>query len=115
MAVPWREVLWSLRRFEARGLVRGGRFVNGFAGEQYALPEALDLLRHVRRSERKGELVRLSAADPLNLSGVILAGKRVPAVRTNSIVLRDGVLAAGPAETAPPGPGRPRPSGSKTR
>jgi ATP-dependent Lhr-like helicase len=109
ISVPWREILWSLRRFEARGLVRGGRFVNGFAGEQYALPEALDLLRHVRRSERKDELVRLSAADPLNLSGVVLAGKRVPAVRTNSIVLRDGLLATGRAETAPSVAERPTP------
>ena len=93
LAVPWREILWALRRFEARGLVRGGRFVNGFAGEQYALPEALDELRHVRRSQRKGELVRLCAADPLNLSGVILPGKRVPAVRTNSVLFRDGLIA----------------------
>ena len=92
LAVPWREILWALRRFEARGLVRGGRFVTGFAGEQYALPDALDELRHVRRTERKGELVRLSAADPLNLSGVILPGKRVPALRTNSVVFRDGLL-----------------------
>ena len=96
LAVPWREILWALRRFEARGLVRGGRFVTGFAGEQYALPEALDELRHVRRTERKGEIVRLSAADPLNLSGVILPGKRVPALRTNSVVFRDGLLV--PAE-----------------
>ncbi len=96
VAVPWREILWALRRFEARGLVRGGRFVTGFAGEQYALPEALDELRHVRRTERKGEIVRLSAADPLNLSGVILPGKRVPALRTNSVVFRDGLLV--PAE-----------------
>jgi ATP-dependent Lhr-like helicase len=103
ISVPWREILWGLRRFEARGLVRGGRFVNGFAGEQYALPEALDLLRHVRRSERKDELVRLSASDPLNLSGVILAGKRVPALRTNSIVLRDGLLATGQVKAAPLG------------
>jgi ATP-dependent Lhr-like helicase len=93
LAVPWREILWALRRFEARGTARGGRFVTGFAGEQYALAEALDVLRHVTRSERKGELVRLSAADPLNLSGVILPGKRVPAVRTNGIVLRDGLIA----------------------
>ena len=92
LAVPWREILWALRRFEARGLVRGGRFVTGFAGEQYALPEALDELRHIRRTERKGEIVRLSAADPLNLSGVILPGKRVPAIRTNSVVFRDGLL-----------------------
>ena len=100
MAVPWREILWSLRRFEARGLVRGGRFVNGFAGEQYALPEALEELRHVRRSTRKDELVRLSAADPLNLTGVVLPGKRVPAVRANSILLRDGVIATGEAKAA---------------
>jgi ATP-dependent Lhr-like helicase len=92
LAVPWREILWALRRFEARGLVRGGRFVTGFAGEQYSLPEALDELRHIRRTERKGEIVRLSAADPLNLSGVILPGKRVPAIRTNSVVFRDGLL-----------------------
>jgi ATP-dependent Lhr-like helicase len=100
LAVPWREVLWALRRFEARGLVRGGRFVTGFAGEQYALPDALDELRHVRRSDRKGELVRLSAADPLNLSGVIVPGKRVPALRTNSLVFRDGLIV--PAEQAGP-------------
>ena len=93
LAVPWREILWALRRFEARGIARGGRFVTGFAGEQYAVPEALDELRHVTRTDRKGELVRLSAADPLNLSGVVLAGRRVPALRTNSIVLLDGVIA----------------------
>ena len=101
LAVPWREILWALRRFEARGLVRGGRFVTGFAGEQYALPEALDELRHVRRTERKGEIVRLSAADPLNLSGVILPGKRVPALRTNSVVFRDGLLVPLEQQTEP--------------
>jgi ATP-dependent Lhr-like helicase len=94
LAVPWRDVLWALRRLEARGLVRGGRFVNGFAGEQYALPEAIDELRHVSRAQRKGELARLSGADPLNLTGVVLAGKRVPALRTNWVLLRDGALAA---------------------
>ncbi len=92
LAVPWREILWALRRFEARGLVRGGRFVTGFAGEQYALPEALDELRHVRRSQRKGELVRLSGADPVNLSGIVLPGRRVPALRTNSVLFRDGLI-----------------------
>jgi ATP-dependent Lhr-like helicase len=115
IAVPWREILWSLRRFEARGLVRGGRFVNGFAGEQYALPEALDLLRHVRRSAGKDELVTLCAADPLNLSGVILPGKRVPAVRTNSIVLRDGLLATGPGRPAPVSAEKPGPSATGPR
>ena len=92
LAVPWREILWALRRFEARGLVRGGRFVTGFAGEQYALPEAVDELRHVRRTQRKDELVRVSAADPLNLSGIVLAGRRVPGLRTNSVLLRDGLI-----------------------
>lgn len=94
-SVPWREILWALRRFEARGLVRGGRFVNGFAGEQYVLPEALEELRHTGRAQPSGQLLRLSAADPLNLSGVVLPGKRVPAVRTNSIVLRDGLIVGG--------------------
>ena len=68
--------------------------MTGPSGEQYALPEALEELRHVRRSERKGEIVRLSGADPLNLSGVLLPGKRVPASRANSVTYRDGVLAA---------------------
>jgi ATP-dependent Lhr-like helicase len=93
-AVPWRELLWALRRLEARGQVRGGRFVTGFAGEQYALPEAFDELRRVRLSQRRDEVVRLSATDPLNLSGVVLAGRRVPALRTNSVTFRDGLLVA---------------------
>jgi ATP-dependent Lhr-like helicase len=100
-SVPWREVLWALRRFEARGIARGGRFVNGFAGEQYALPEAVDELRHIARSQGQGELVRLSAADPLNLSGVLLPGKRVPALRTRSVVFLDGLIVGeGPARPA---------------
>ncbi len=61
LGVPWRELLWALRRMEARGVIRGGRFVSGFVGEQFALPEAVASLRRVRRSERKGEVVRLSA------------------------------------------------------
>jgi ATP-dependent Lhr-like helicase len=90
-AIASRDVLWALRRMEARGTVRGGRFVNGFAGEQYALPEAVDALRSVRRSERNGETVRLCAVDPLNLAGIITPGPRVPSIRTNTIVLRDGI------------------------
>ena len=90
-ALPWRDILWALRRMEARGTVRGGRFVNGFVGEQYALPEAVDTLRSVRRSDRNGEVVRLSAADPLNLTGIITPGPRVPAIRTNTILFRDGI------------------------
>jgi ATP-dependent Lhr-like helicase len=101
--VPWREVLWAMRRMEARGTIRGGRFVNGFAGEQYALPEAIEVLRSVRKSERKGEIIRLSGADPLNLVGIVLPGPRVPAVPTNSITYADGVPeAAGPLASDEP-------------
>jgi ATP-dependent Lhr-like helicase len=100
LALPWREVIWALRRMEARGLIRGGRFVSGFVGEQYALPDAVEELRRVRRSSRSGEVVRISAADPLNLVGIVVPGARVPAVRSNSVVYRDGLpvdpgLAAG--------------------
>ena len=94
LAVPWREILWALRRLEARGTVRGGRFVTGFVGEQYALPAAVDLLRETRRRERTGEIVRLAAVDPLNLVGVVTPGPRVPAVRGNVVVYRDGLPVA---------------------
>jgi ATP-dependent helicase Lhr and Lhr-like helicase len=97
LAVPWRELHWALRRLEARGLARGGRFVNGFAGEQYALVDAVDALRRVRRSARHGEAVRLSAADPLNLTGVRLGAERVPALRKRSITYLDGALVTKPA------------------
>jgi ATP-dependent Lhr-like helicase len=90
-ALPWRDILWALRRMEARGTARGGRFVSGFVGEQYALPEAVDLLRSVRRSDRNDEMVRLSAADPLNLAGIVIPGPRIPAIRANTIVFRDGI------------------------
>lgn len=92
LAVPFRELIWALRRLEARGSVRGGRFVNGFAGEQYALPDAVETLRAVRRSERNGEVVRLSACDPLNLTGIVLPGARVPAQRGRILTLVDGAL-----------------------
>ena len=90
-AVPWREVLWALRRMEARGTIRGGRFVSGFGGEQYAVPEAVDLLRAVRREPRSGELLTVSAADPLNLTGIVLPGPRVPAQGASSVTYVDGV------------------------
>jgi ATP-dependent Lhr-like helicase len=93
LAVPWRDVLWALRRMEARGTIRGGRFVTGFAGEQYAVPEAVEVLRSVRKLERTGETIRLSAADPLNLVGIVLPGPRVPALPSNSITYVDGVHA----------------------
>jgi ATP-dependent Lhr-like helicase len=93
-AMPWREVLWAFRRLEARGTIRGGRFVSGFSGEQFAHPDAVDVLRTVRKQPKDGETVRLSAADPLNLAGVILPGARVPAVLTNTVTYVDGALAS---------------------
>ena len=78
---------------EARGTVSGGRFVNGFSGEQFAHPDAVGLLREVRKRPRDGEAVSLSAADPLNLVGVVLPGPRIPAVATNSVSYTDGAVA----------------------
>ncbi|NQZ98572.1 MAG: hypothetical protein HRU01_18880, partial [Myxococcales bacterium] len=91
LALPWRDILWALRRMEARGTIRGGRFVTGFVGEQYALPGALDALRRTRRLERNGEAVRVSGVDPLNLVGILTPGPRVPAVRTQQVIFRDGL------------------------
>jgi len=91
ITIPWREILRALRRMEARGSVRGGRFVAGFYGEQYARPEAVESLRKVRRMEKKGELVRISAVDPLNHTGTITPGPRVTAVHTRHVLYRDGV------------------------
>jgi ATP-dependent Lhr-like helicase len=99
-ALPWREILWALRRFEARGTARGGRFVTGFVGEQYALPEAVELLRQTRRRERSGEIVRVAAVDPLNLVGILTPGPRVPAQRGSLVVYCDG-LPIGPVVTTP--------------
>ena len=94
LLAPWRDVLRVYRRLEARGEVRGGRFVGGFSGEQYALPEAIGLLRSVRREPGAGELVAVSGADPLNLIGILTPGDAVPAVATNRILYRDGVPVA---------------------
>jgi ATP-dependent Lhr-like helicase len=91
ITVPWRDILRALRRMEARGSIRGGRFVAGFYGEQYARPEAVESIRKVRRMEKKRELVRISAVDPLNLTGIITPGPRVPAVHTRHVLYRDGV------------------------
>jgi ATP-dependent helicase Lhr and Lhr-like helicase len=93
LAVPWRDVLWAFRRMEARGTIRGGRFVTGFSGEQYAHPDAIDILRAVRKKPRSGEQIAISASDPLNLTGVVLPGPRIPAVSANTIVLTDGAVA----------------------
>ena len=94
--LPWREVLWALRRLEARGVVRGGRFVTGFTGEQFALPGAVDELRRVRRAERSGERVEISATDPLNLTGIVTPGPRVPAVATRTVTYVDGLPLSSP-------------------
>ena len=90
----WRDLLPVLRRLEARGEIRGGRFISGLIGEQFALPEAVDALRAIRRSEAQGQFVRLSACDPLNLAGILTPGARLPAVMGNRIVYRDGVPVA---------------------
>jgi ATP-dependent Lhr-like helicase len=82
------------RRLEARGDVRGGRFVSGLPGEQFALPEAVEQLRHVRRTKPSGETVTISAADPLNLCGILTPGDRVPAIASTLITFRDGTLVA---------------------
>ena len=88
---PWRELTWVYRRLEARGDIRGGRFVSGMSGEQFALPEAVGQLRKIRRSEPTGLLLGISASDPLNLSGIITTGDRVASLATNRLVYRDGV------------------------
>jgi len=109
LALPWREVLFALRRMEARGTARGGRFVSGFSGEQYAHPDAVDQLQAVAKSPAEGELVVLSAVDPLNLVGILTPGPRVPAVTGNSVAYLDGLpvepeSAASSAVSAPARP-----------
>jgi len=88
---PWYELLRVYRRLEARGEIRGGRFVAGFSGEQYALPEAVASLRALRKEQAEGQLVSVSAADPLNLVGILTPGARVPALASNRVLYRDGV------------------------
>ncbi|MQA62489.1 MAG: DEAD/DEAH box helicase [Actinophytocola sp.] len=89
--VPWRDVLLALRRMEARGTIRGGRFVSGFTGEQFATPEALEMLRGMRKTARAGTTVHLPAPDPLNLVGIVLPGARVPALPRHSLTYIDGL------------------------
>jgi ATP-dependent Lhr-like helicase len=88
---PWRELLMCCRRLEARGEIRGGRFVAGFTGEQYAAPEAIALLREARRKPHDGHYVSLSGADPLNLVGILTPGARLPSLSGNRLLYRDGV------------------------
>ena len=91
---PWRDLLVALRRLEARGEIRGGRFISGFVGEQFALPEALEELRAVRNPGPRAEVVRVAATDPLNLVGVTSPGPRVPAVLGNAVLYVDGQAVA---------------------
>jgi ATP-dependent Lhr-like helicase len=89
--VTWRELLRVYHRLEARGEIRGGRFVVGFSGEQFALPEAVGTLRKLRREEACGQLVSVSGADPLNLVGILTSDERVPSVATSRVLYADGV------------------------
>ncbi len=86
----WRELLYAFRTMEARGEIRGGRFVNGFSGEQFALSDAVGSLRNMRRKQKENNLCSISAADPLNLTGLITPGDRVPAITGNRVLYRDG-------------------------
>jgi ATP-dependent Lhr-like helicase len=90
-AAPWRELARVYRRLEARGVIRGGRFVNGMSGEQFALPEAVERLREIRRETPDGALVVLSAADPLNLTGIITPEDRIRAIAGTRIAYRNGI------------------------
>jgi ATP-dependent Lhr-like helicase len=87
----WRELVLVYRRMEARGEIRGGRFVRGFGGEQFALPDAVGKLRALRKLEKTGEFVALSGADPLNLVGILTPDARVPAITRNRVLFRDGI------------------------
>ncbi|MEO6094665.1 MAG: DEAD/DEAH box helicase [Fibrobacteria bacterium] len=102
---PWRDLVRAFRLLEARGEIRGGRFVEGFYGEQFALPEAVAQLRLLRKKEKNGALLSLSAADPANLQGILTPGPRVPATRKNRILYRDGepiaILEAGEMRILP--------------
>ena len=93
--LSWFELGRVYRRLEARGEIRGGFFVSGVSGEQFALPEAIGLLRSIRKTEGKEELIALSAADPLNFAGILTPGTRIAATASNRILLRDGVPIAG--------------------
>jgi ATP-dependent Lhr-like helicase len=91
LGVSWYELGRIYRRWEARGEIRGGYFVGGISGEQFALPEAIGLLRATRKVPTNGELVALSAADPLNLLGILTPGSRIAAFTANRILFRDGL------------------------
>jgi ATP-dependent Lhr-like helicase len=97
---PWRELLMGLRRLEDRGEIRGGRFVDGFLGEQFALPVAVESVRAMRSLPLRGETITLSAADPLNLIGILVPGERVPAISGRTVSYRDGIGVSAPQQIA---------------
>jgi len=92
---PWRELLMAFRRLEDRGEIRGGRFVDGFLGEQFALPVAVESVRGMRCLPLSGESVAVSAADPLNLIGILVPGEKVPAISGRTVSYRDGIAVSG--------------------
>ena len=102
MVPRWRELLITYRRLEDRGEIRGGRFVSGFLGEQFALPIAIESLRATSKHPPAGEVVTISAADPLNLVGIVMPGERIPPTSLKNISLRDGVVVADEYRSRPP-------------
>ena len=96
----WRELLMAFRRLEDRGEIRGGRFVDGFLGEQFALPVAVESVRAMRSLPLSGETITLSAADPLNLVGILVPGERIPAISGRTVSYRDGVAILGSEQPA---------------
>ena len=99
---PWRELLMAFRRLEDRGEIRGGRFVDGFLGEQFALPVAVESVRAMRKLDAAQGTITLSAADPLNLVGILVPGDRVPAISGNSVTYRDGTAVSLPVLSSSP-------------
>jgi ATP-dependent Lhr-like helicase len=112
-APAWRDLVRVYRRLEMRGEIRGGRMVGGFVGEQFALPEALDALRALRREPARGEVVRVSACDPLNLVGIVTPGPRVPAAPGRFVMYRDGVPIPDDAAGAPADEARSHPKDAR--
>jgi ATP-dependent Lhr-like helicase len=97
----WRELLITFRRLEDRGEVRGGRFVSGFLGEQFAVPSAVDSLRAMRNAPESTDAITVSAADPLNLVGIVVPGERVPAISGKFVTFRNGAYVSGEEATLP--------------
>ena len=99
---PWRELLVAFRRMEDRGEIRGGRFVDGFIGEQFALPVAVESVRAMRKLDSAQGTITLSAADPLNLVGILVPGERVPAISGNSVTYHEGAAVSVPVLSSSP-------------